>query len=111
WPFWGRPAPGGGAAPMGMHRQSERGRAAIVRQLAQHRRELGPRQPGAAELRGHGELEKAVLAQPRPVGADELVGPVTAPPLLRELRADLPEQRTPPGRGGRWFRRFSTRLD
>ena len=75
-----------------------------MRQLAQHRRKLGPRQPGAAELCGHPKLEKAVLAQQRHVGADELVGPVAAPPLLRELRADLPEQRTPPGRGGRWFR-------
>ena len=98
------PAPGGGRSHVGMHRQGQGGRGAVVRQLAQHRRKLGPRQPGAAELRRHPKLEKTVLAQHRHVSADERVGPVAAPPLLRKLRTDLPEHRTPPRRGGRWFR-------
>ncbi len=95
-----RPTPGRGRRRVGVHRQRQRGRRAIVRQRAQHRGGLGARQSGPAEFGRNRQREEFALPQQLEIGGGEFVRLVAAAPFLGELRADLVERR-PPVEGGR----------
>jgi hypothetical protein len=92
-------APGRGRRHVGVHRQRQRGRRAMVRQRAQRCRGFGARQPMPAELGGDDQGEKLARAQYLEIGGGELVGLVAAAPLFGELRTDFIEGGAPVERG------------
>ena len=80
-----RPTPGRGRRRVGVHRQRQRGRRAIVRQRAQHRGGLGARQSGPAEFGRNRQREEFALPQQLEIGGGEFVRLVAAAPFLGEL--------------------------
>ncbi len=78
-----------------VHREGQRRRAAVPRQLADHPAQLAMRRAAATELRGHAGRERAALAQRGVVFSDERVVLVVLRRPLRELAAQRRHERGP----------------
>ena len=89
------PAPGRGGRHVGVHRQRQRGRRAIVRQRAQHGRGLGARQAVAAELGRDGQRQESAFAQNLEIGGGEFLAFVAAAVLFGKPRTDLVQDGAP----------------
>ena len=87
---------------MGVHRERQRGRAAIARQLRSISASSVRDSPAPPSSTGTAELEKSALAQQREIGGGELIGFVAAAVLLGEPRTDFVQNRAPI-EWRRWF--------